>query len=129
MEGSEVAKVLVVDDSHTAFASIRQALAGAEHEVRHLDNFLDLTREIRDDPPDLILLDLEMPMLPGEQAGEYIRKYETKPLKIVVHSSLEVERLKEVSRKLDAVGFIQKGAAGDELRTRIEGFLRLPARR
>ncbi len=103
-----MAKILVIDDSEFIVASVRDALAPLGHEVITIQSFLKLIDLIHDDPPDLILLDIEMPMLPGKKAGEYIRKYEKSPIPLLVHSSRPKQELSALSDSLGANGFVAK---------------------
>ena len=58
-------KVLVVDDDQSAVAFVRTALASEKYEVAGADDGLIGLSRIRQDPPDLIILDVYMPRQPG----------------------------------------------------------------
>ncbi len=58
-------KVLVVDDDQSAVAFVRTALASEKYEVAGADDGLIGLTRIRQEPPDLIILDVYMPRQPG----------------------------------------------------------------
>ena len=57
--------MLVVDDDQSAVAFVRTALASEKYEVAGADDGLSGLSRIRQDPPDLIILDVYMPRQPG----------------------------------------------------------------
>jgi DNA-binding response OmpR family regulator len=58
-------KVLVVDDDQTAVAFVRTALEEDKYDVVGASDGLAGLSRARDDPPDLIILDVYMPRQPG----------------------------------------------------------------
>ncbi|MHC4173329.1 MAG: response regulator [Planctomycetota bacterium] len=58
-------KVLVVDDDQTAVAFVRAALEPEKYVVVGVDNGLAGLSRAREEPPDLIILDVYMPRQPG----------------------------------------------------------------
>ncbi len=58
-------KVLVVDDDQTAVAFVRAALEPEKYVVIGVDNGLAGLSRAREEPPDLIILDVYMPRQPG----------------------------------------------------------------
>lgn len=116
-----MATILVIDDSPTVFAGLQEQLS--EHTLQLMKRFIDLPQQIRESPPDLVLLDLEIPSLSGVQLGQYIRKYEAFPIPIIIHSSRPPAELDAAARAVGAVDFIQKGMTGHDLRKRIERAL------
>jgi CheY-like chemotaxis protein len=58
-------KVLVVDDDQTAVAFVRGALEPEKYEVTSAGDGLMGLSQARDEPPDLIILDVYMPRQPG----------------------------------------------------------------
>ncbi len=57
--------MLVVDDDQSAVAFVRTALASEKYEVAGADDGLIGLSRIRQEPPDLIILDVYMPRQPG----------------------------------------------------------------
>ncbi len=60
-----MAVVLIVDDNRDLVDTLALLLAGDGHDVRSADNGLDGLNAIEERRPDLVLLDVEMPLLDG----------------------------------------------------------------
>lgn len=119
-----MAKILIIDDSPTVVAALRLALESDGHEVEALDHFVNLPQVIRRRSPDLIFLDLEIPALPGLVCGRYVRKYQLKPICILVHSSRPEAELAQAAREISAAGYVTKGKTPSELREIVRNALR-----
>jgi DNA-binding response OmpR family regulator len=118
-----MARILVVDDSPSIYFSVRQSLAPDRHIVDRLDAFTGLPAYLRSTPPDLVLLDLEMPALSGTAFAQFLRRIESRPTHIVIHSALDDATLKQAVREVGALGAIRKGTSGEQLRASVNGFL------
>ena len=103
-----MARILVIDDSLSAVQKARTILEGAGHEVETLELLIYLPQAVKNDPPDLILLDLSMPALSGVNVAKFIRRYESSPIPIVLYSSRAMEELQETAHNLEAAGYVQK---------------------
>ncbi len=101
-------RILVIDDSPTVYAAIRMLLVPEGHEVNYLSRFVDLPQTMRVSPPDVVILDLEMPALSGQRVGQYVRKYETKSTPIIVHSSRPENDLASAAEEVGAATWVQK---------------------
>lgn len=110
-------RILVIDDSPSLIASLREIFEREGFGVDELTSFLDLPDLLRTTPPDLIILDLEMPMMPGKMAAQYIRKYQegSRAIPILIHSSMPVEDLQRAVADTGAVGYVQKGSSQERL--------------
>ena len=64
--------VLVVDDDPNITAAVRDSLEFEGYRVTTAGNGAEALREVRDDPPTLILLDMRMPVMSG---WEFAREY------------------------------------------------------
>jgi DNA-binding response OmpR family regulator len=118
-----MARVLVIDDSLSAVQRARSILERAGHTVDTLDLLIYLPQMVKDNPPDLILLDLSMPALSGVNVAKFIRRYEKHPIPIVLYSSRSVEELAVTARTLSAAGYVQKGDSDDHLLGIVSGVL------
>ncbi len=58
-------KILVVDDDQSAVAFVRAALESEKYKVAGAVDGLAGLIQVREDPPDLIILDIYMPRQPG----------------------------------------------------------------
>ena len=111
-----MARILVIDDSPTVVTFAKHALESAGHEVDGLLHFVDLRAHLNRTPPDLVLLDLEMPGLSGEKVGEFLRQFETRRTPIIVYSARDREELEAAAQRLGAAAVVEKGASQAQLR-------------
>ncbi len=124
-----MARVLIIDDSPTVIRFVQMALAQDGHDVRALDSFIQLAAVIREDPPDLVLLDLNIPALSGLTMGTLVRKYQSRQVPIIIYSSQGDLEMQKAAQALGAVAVLQKGADATALRLYVKSALGLaPAR-
>lgn len=117
-----MARVLVIDDSDITIGVLREALELDGHEVQELTSFLDLPTVINRTPPDVIILDLNMPMMSGKQAGAFIRKYQRKHIPVIIHSSEPYSALLSARQEISAEGVLKKGSSMVELRRMVRNL-------
>jgi CheY-like chemotaxis protein len=100
-------KVLVVDDEADFLEVIKIRLQANHYEVITATNGEEALKKVKDDKPDVILLDVLMPGMDGLEVLRRIRKADEKiPIYIITAFSTE-ERFK-VANKFGASGFIVK---------------------
>lgn len=73
-------KILVVDDYQTVRNIIRKELEAGGYEVAEVENGIKAINYVIKSPPDLITLDIEMPILDGFQTYEKIQEEKFKKL-------------------------------------------------
>jgi diguanylate cyclase (GGDEF)-like protein len=77
-------KVLLIEDSSTYRGVLHMVLAGAGYEVLEAVNGIQGVDLAREHHPDLILLDLELPLLSGKQVAQVLREDpETKAIPLI----------------------------------------------
>lgn len=102
-------KILVIDDSETALSIARRMLEAAGYAVLTSNSALRLPALVHSERPDLILLDVEMPALRGDQVLELTKLFDfLQKSPIVLHSSKSDEELKELVGRSGASGYIKK---------------------
>jgi len=109
-----MAQILVIDDSATAIQKAKTALGRAGHQVETLEMMIHLGRAIRQNPPDLVLLDLRMPALSGVAFGRLIRRFQDRPIPIVVYSSQPEDEMVLAANEVGAFDCVRK-ADSDEI--------------
>ncbi len=79
-----MAKILVVDDNRSNLALVKSVLLFHKHEVIEAGNGEEGIKMAREEQPDLILMDLQMPLMDGVEAAKIIRGHPaTKGIKII----------------------------------------------
>ena len=82
-------KILIVDDSHFLRLSNTRALTHAGYEVISAADGEEGLRLAREHKPDLVILDLMLPKLPGQLVLRALRSYpETASIPVMILSSL-----------------------------------------
>lgn len=118
-----MANVLVIDDSPLIVRFVRKALVTDGHTVHGLDSFIRLASRVREDPPDLIILDLNIPVLSGVAMGKLVRSYQSRDIPIVVYSSAPREQLRSAARDVRAHAFVRKSEDAEPLRQAVAQVL------
>lgn len=72
-----MARILIVEDDESLIMMLEIALRPLKHEVIRCLNGADALPMMRADPPDLVILDLMMPSVPGDSVLNAIRADET----------------------------------------------------
>lgn len=100
-------KVLIVDDDHDVRESMDAAFQseGALTQVAMDGN--EAVRICREEPPDLVILDMMLPKRSGFLALERIKGYEDAPLVIMVTAN-EGKRHQAYAESLGVDGYMQK---------------------
>ena len=116
------ARVLVIDDEPQIARSIRLILSGHGYDVAIAATAEAGMAEVNRRLPDLVLLDLMLPDLPGQEVCRRIR--ERSDLPIVVLSARGEEAVKIEALDLGADDYLTKPFAAGELLARIRVALR-----
>ena len=121
-EAAHKPKVLVVDDSMTIREGIRRLL-GEDYEVAVAESGVAAIRSITLNPPDLVLLDYEMPIVDGKQTLEMLRSekaFEDIPV-IFLTGRRDTATMIEVM-PLKPAGYLIKHSKPDEIKQEIDNF-------
>jgi CheY-like chemotaxis protein len=114
------ARILVVDDVEPNRDLLRKKLERQGHWITTAANGVEALAQVREDPPDLILLDVMMPVMDGYQALRRLKADEaTRHLPVIMISALD--ELDSVVRCLEmgADEYLPKDCDPILLRTRI----------
>jgi len=118
-------RVLVVEDEPDIAALLAYQLANAGFGVRTASTGREALRALEMDPPDLMVLDLLLPEMTGEELLEVVRNTEeTKNLPVVVLTAKgeEADRIKGL--EMGADDYVPKPFSPRELVLRVEAVLR-----
>jgi CheY-like chemotaxis protein len=100
--------VLIVDDDREAAHRLANFLAATGHTTRVAANGVEGLREMESDPPDVILLGVEMPLLDGPEMAEalVVRRAGKAAIPIVVMSASR--HLEEIASTVGTPYFLKK---------------------
>lgn len=120
-------RILIVDDDQDALALLRMALQSEGYEVIQASDGLAALRLAYEMRPDLIVLDVMMPLMDGWLTCQRIREVWDTPIIMVTASSELDSRVKGLT--IGADDFIAKPFDVDELQMRVDSVLRRADRR
>ena len=109
--------ILIVDDARSLVLLAERTLQKEGYDVITAYDGLDGLQKVRDEKPDLIILDIVMPGLDGIQALKFIRKYSGTPI-LMLTSESEISIVKK-ALDLGADGYIVKPVSTTALVTRV----------
>lgn len=114
--GQKSFNILVVDDHQANRELLYQILSPYPFKLREASNGIEALESIRRVLPDLVLLDLAMPILDGEATIQQLRAQEsTRDLPILVLSAMAFEENKQSAIGAGANGFIAKPFKKEQL--------------
>jgi len=118
-----MAKVLIIDDSRVVIQKLKNVLEPGGHEVVATDLLIQIPDVIKDDAPDVVVLDLNMPALGGVAVASLIKRFQKNPIPIVIYSSGSKEDLEAAAAEIGAADIVQKGDADSRLTAAISRAL------
>jgi CheY-like chemotaxis protein len=124
------AKILLVDDDKDFIESTKTVLESKPYQVIVASNGDEGLRKAREEKPDLILLDVIMPVKDGFTAAEQLKKdpqlSKIPTLMLTAFATIGRETQIPVSRgmELEAEDYIDKPVSPDELLARVEKHLK-----
>ena len=114
--GQRSPRVLVVEDKHETRLFITEILEAAGFQVEQAENGHEAVMQFEANPPDLVLMDMRMPVMDGYQAIQRIKSLEsgkTIPIIAVTASAFDEDRSKAVTAGAD--DFLGKPLQVEEL--------------
>jgi DNA-binding response OmpR family regulator len=117
--------ILVVDDEANIRTSVRLCLEGAGYVVWQASNGSEAMEQITRNPPDLMLLDLAMPIMDGMTVLAEMRslwaRYPTRVVVVTAHGSVKTA-IQAI--RLGASDFLEKPFIPEDLRLSVASVLR-----
>ena len=114
--------ILVVDDESRMVRFVRMNLELEGYQVAEAGNGLEALERVRDDIPDLVLLDVMMPEMDGFETLERLREISTVPVIMLTVKGEEEDRIRGLD--LGADDYVTKPFSPHELSSRIRAVLR-----
>ncbi|CAA6821236.1 MAG: Two-component system response regulator [uncultured Thiotrichaceae bacterium] len=116
--------VLIVEDSPTASFVLRHMIESLGFSVAMASNGSHALEMAKKQKPELILMDLMMPIMDGYQATRIFKtNAELKGVPVVIHSSKSQTTDKLWAKKQGASGFLAKPASKRQLQRMMNYFL------
>ncbi len=107
-------KILVVDDEHLIRWSLEQNLKKQGYEVLTAGSGEEALKSLREDPPELVLLDIQLPGINGLDVLEKIKEMEDEVIVIMI-TALGVLETAVKAMRMGAFDYINKPFNLDEL--------------
>lgn len=105
-------KILIIEDEPDFLKIYQDLLLSKGYEVITATEGNQGLKQIRDNPPDLILLDLIMPGTPGMEILETVKKEpKTQAIPVIIFSVLDQTDKIQLAMKLGARDYLIKGSA------------------
>ncbi len=117
-----MARILLIEDDRELGRLLLGILERAGHEVRLAENGVRGLVSLREDPPELVVLDLGLPDLTGDEILGRIRASQDLPV-LVLTAARDLERKVRLLRE-GADDYLEKPFHPEELLARIEALLR-----
>ncbi len=117
-----MARVLIVEDDPLVRSAMVAGLTQQAHAVRTAGTALDGIREVSQHPPEIIVLDLELPDLDGQNVLRMMRAVTQTPVIIATARDEEAEIIRLLNAGAD--DYVVKPFSGQHLAARIAALLR-----
>lgn len=116
-------KILIVDDEEAQIVLLTSYFEN-DYEVNSIDNGPETLKFIAQNRPDLILLDIMMPEIDGDDVCYNVKKSaDTKDIKIVFISSMTEKDYIDRYGDIIADGFVNKLAGPEEIISTVKSLL------
>ncbi len=118
-------KVVVIDDDPRILETAEQLLAGGGFEVSSYAGRLNRIQFIVDQKPDLVLLDVNMPLVSGDELLGILKDHSLlKATPVFLFSSNDERDLRLMVQQTGAAGYISKSELGGNFAAKVARELR-----
>lgn len=121
--GVERKHILVVDDDLSTLVYLQKLLVNAHYRVTAVENSSKALKTVREDPPDLVLLDLIMPGMDGYALCTMLKRTERFKAPVLVLSGRATEKDVQAATDAGAAAFLHKPVKSEELLAKIGELL------
>ncbi|MBM4445711.1 MAG: response regulator transcription factor [Chloroflexi bacterium] len=115
-------RILVVEDDQTLREVLKYNLSKEGHEVLTAEDGIQALERARSHKPDLVILDIMLPRLSGDEVCRILRAETTVPIMMLTAKTDEVDKV--VALELGADDYVTKPFSMRELLARIRAMLR-----
>ena len=116
-------KILIADDEPHVLRVLKMSLEKEDYEVDVCANGMEALACIEKQAPDILITDIQMPLMTGEELCRHIEEYmpERKFLIFVLTSRTEIEH-REWSRNIRNLLFLEKPVSIRNLVEKLDGY-------
>ncbi|MFL6557781.1 MAG: response regulator transcription factor [Bacillus sp. (in: firmicutes)] len=115
-------KILLVDDERRIIEVLEAYLVREGYEIHSADNGIDALKKAKTLTPDLIILDLMLPDISGEEVCRLVRKESDVPILMLTAKSAEDDRINGIVMGAD--DYLTKPFSPREVVVRVQAILR-----
>ncbi|WP_066065706.1 response regulator transcription factor [Neobacillus soli] len=115
-------KILLVDDERRIIEVLEAYLEREGYEIHSADNGIDALKKVKTINPDLIILDLMLPDISGEEVCRLVRKDSEVPILMLTAKSAEDDRINGIVMGAD--DYLTKPFSPREVVVRVQAILR-----
>ena len=116
--------ILIIDDDGMNLRMAANALKKGDYSISLAKSGKDGIEKIKENKPELVLLDAEMPVMSGMEALQIIRETDNiKDVRVAFLSGTIDEELLEKGKALNVAGFIHKPFMPEELLEKVNSIL------
>lgn len=115
-------KILLVDDEKRIIEVLEAYLVREGYEIYSADNGIDALKKAKTVEPDLIILDLMLPDISGEEVCRLVRKESDVPILMLTAKSAEDDRINGIV--IGADDYLTKPFSPREVVVRVQAILR-----
>jgi len=118
-------KIFIVDDSEFILAAASEALRQTGFQVVSLSRWEQLDQRLKEETPDLVLMDVNMPEMFGDFALMFFKEQRgITQVPFLLFSDIDIKELEQRSKECGANGFISKGWGIERLLEEVQKYLR-----
>ena len=117
-------RILVVEDQDDNMQILRDLLTSADYEMVEAENGEEALAEVAKQPPDLILMDIQLPVMDGYEATRRIKAMpEFKSIPIIVVTSYALSGDEGKAREAGCDAYVTKPYSPRQLLAKIRQYL------
>ncbi|WIG97652.1 response regulator [Myxococcus sp. SDU36] len=122
-----MSRVLVIDDSSMLVELTVRALTAAGYQASGAQDLASLEQKLAEGPFSLILMDVNMPEMFGDDVVEYLRRQKKVTAKLVLYSDISEAELDGKTKASGADGYILKSGGLEAVLGGVMGLIGPPA--
>jgi len=109
-------KVAIIEDDRNVLNLLKVILKDEGYEVYGAPTGIEIVNQLVNEKPDLIILDLMLPLLPGEKVIDTFQQKDViTGVPVIVISGKEEKEIKESAKEIGAVAYIKKPVDREKL--------------